>query len=222
MMQLYHGTTHRFDKFDTSIGNSNNHVGIGIYLTSSERDALNNYACVGPDLRSRIAERQNDIYMENKDKDISYEAAREMACKELDGKNNRLLKCEIKPEAKLLTLGNHYLEMWECGPEEDDEPQYSDIANVLCEVAGDNGYDIAIVEPEMTTFDIFRVMRCAWNGQDMPFGEVFKLFVIAAGYDGIEYEDAYDFFPGMVAPGTKHYVLYNDVVEIKEVKELAV
>ncbi len=57
----FHGTTHDIDTFDPSRGNVEGFLGSGVYLTSSADDAGLNYAGIGPDLESRIEQRQDQL-----------------------------------------------------------------------------------------------------------------------------------------------------------------
>lgn len=215
--QLFHGTTYRFDKFDAKRGNDQNHSGVGVYLTNCERDATFNYVGQGADLRIRIDDRAYQIQNENPGV-WKWSEAKKMAIDELDGKQRLLLRCEIKDEAKLMPLGDHYLEMWSYDPEDEDaEPELSDIAEALVKVCDDTGYSIEITDAEMKTVDIHRMFRNQWGDNDVKPGEAFRMFVQACGFDGVEYEDAWNFFPGMVTKGTKHWVIYNDdMVLIKD------
>jgi proteasome lid subunit RPN8/RPN11 len=55
VLQAFHGTTHSFSVFDASQrGNKEGQFGAVNYFTSSEQDAADNYAGVGPDLTSRL------------------------------------------------------------------------------------------------------------------------------------------------------------------------
>jgi len=70
---VYHGTTHDFDKFDEARTNVENHLGKGFYFSESTSDVERNYAGVGPDLRSRIGQRMEE--MEGEAEDVIYRAA---------------------------------------------------------------------------------------------------------------------------------------------------
>ena len=50
----YHGTTRDFSVFDPNRGEAEGHFGKGIYVTTSQEDAKQNYAGFGPDLRNKI------------------------------------------------------------------------------------------------------------------------------------------------------------------------
>jgi hypothetical protein len=58
---LYHGTTHDFDTFTLERANPENYFGEGFYFTDKVEDANRNYAAVGPDLKSRIERKGEEI-----------------------------------------------------------------------------------------------------------------------------------------------------------------
>jgi hypothetical protein len=60
-MVLYHGTTHDFDTFTLERANPENYFGDGFYFTDKVEDANRNYAGVGPDLKSRIERRIDEL-----------------------------------------------------------------------------------------------------------------------------------------------------------------
>lgn len=56
MFKVYHGTTHDFNEFDSSVhGNIEGHYGNVNYFSSSEYDSEANYLSEGSDLTSRIS-----------------------------------------------------------------------------------------------------------------------------------------------------------------------
>lgn len=221
-MELFHGTTHNFNKFSLKAGNPMNHAGIGVYLTSCIHDASRNYAGRGPDLRNRINHLTSEIYNEYEYENgqyISWETCEKLAREILDGSKRLLLRCEIKPEAKLLKLSmNHFLELWDdAGDDYNDYSETGLAIALLCE-AFDMDYPDAC---EMTTDEIFKWIRNSYNGDDVWCGEIFRMFVELLGFDGVEYEDAYNYFYNMVSKGTKHFVLYNpEMVVINYKQEL--
>jgi hypothetical protein len=55
VMRAYHGTTHSFEEFNSTVkGSSEGHFGAVNYFTTSEADADGNYGASGPDLTARI------------------------------------------------------------------------------------------------------------------------------------------------------------------------
>ena len=60
----FHGTTHDFDVIDPSLGNAENDLGKGFYVTSNEDDVLQNYVGEGPDLTQRIEQRKEQLTWE--------------------------------------------------------------------------------------------------------------------------------------------------------------
>lgn len=62
VLTLYHGTTHRFDRFDPQNLNGESMFGAGYYFSSSLEDARGNYASdSGPDLLNRIEVEAEDL-----------------------------------------------------------------------------------------------------------------------------------------------------------------
>jgi len=218
---LFHGTTHKFEKFDLSRGNELNHVGIGVYLTDSLWDCENHYTdSRGPDLRNMI-ENLADSLLDN-DPSLGWFEAHAQAKKTLVGPVRRVLTCEIKPEAKLLPLGKHYVEMYNYGNNPDDEIEFSRFGANLHDILAGCGYSSSdiISDGEMTTAEILKALSKLLRDDDVWYGEIFKDVVLAAGYDGIEYEDARDWFR-MVERYTKHFVVYKpELVSIISVEEL--
>lgn len=218
---LFHGTTHKFEKFDLSSGNPMNHVGIGVYLTDSLWDCEKHYTdSSGPDLKNRI-ENLADSLLDN-DPSLGWFEAHTQAKKALVGPARRVLTCEIKPEAKLLTLGKHYVEMYNYGTMPDDELELTKFAANLHDILAGCGYSSSdiISDGEMTTAEILKALSKLLCDNDVWYGEIFKEVVIAAGYDGIEYEDASQWFK-MVEHYTKHFVVYKpELVSIISVEEL--
>lgn len=220
-MELFHGTTHNFNKFSLYSGNPANHAGVGIYLTSCLSDAQKNYAGRGPDLKNRIGQLAGEIYDEclfegEHPEHVSWDTCEQLAADILDGKQKLLLRCEIKSEAKLLKLSpNYFLELYTF--DENDYADYSEVGlaiALICEAFGMDYPDAC----EMTTDEIFKWTRYT-NDSETWSGEIFRLFVELLGFDGVEYEDASYYFPYMVAKGTKHFVLYNPEMAVIKCKE---
>lgn len=216
-MNLFHGTTHDFNEFDINCVSKDNHVGQGIYLTESIDDAIINYACIGPDLKYRVLNLADEIF-ENSDEIIDYEIAEELAKKQLVGKSNYLLRCSIVENANLFVLGNNYVELWTIGKDDDSELEYTKIGQALIDTANNNDIDLndILSDSEVKTKNIHKLL----NSSDTEYcGDVFREFVELAGFDGVEYEDAYIFFPHMVNKSTKHYVAYKPQIVVIESKE---
>ncbi|MEA2036410.1 MAG: hypothetical protein U9O94_02800, partial [Nanoarchaeota archaeon] len=80
---VYHGTTHEFFEFTKDRAHVENDFGKGHYFTSSEDDALSNYAGEqGQDLTNRVERRAEQIESED---EISFEDAKQIAKEELVG-----------------------------------------------------------------------------------------------------------------------------------------
>lgn len=88
----YHGTTHEIPQEGFSIerGNIENYLGKYPHFSSSPYDASVNYAGVGPDLRSRIEKRADELVDHIFDErgiegDSAYKEAKKLAAEELKG-----------------------------------------------------------------------------------------------------------------------------------------
>lgn len=126
--KVYHGTTHEFYEFDSSVkGNIEGHLGRINYFTSDKGDASQNYQSTGVDITGRIEQRkeriEQDIENHFPDSDNSVIAkayklkpseikgqsrndlARLIAEKELKGENDRVLELYVKLNNPLV-LGN--------------------------------------------------------------------------------------------------------------------
>jgi hypothetical protein len=213
-IEAFHGTTHQFKKFDIDKANRESHLGAGVYLTSVVSDAEQNYAGMGPDLTNRVEHLADQMVNEaDADWNTEYQKFKDIARQELVGNGRYILTCKISPKAKLFPLGNRYLELWNYNADDEDaEPEYTEFGQAILDIY--NRYDLS-------TDDLF-CDGCIRTGQlhkdllekyidydDTNAGELFKQIILDSGYDGVEYEDAYDFFPKMVDRGTKHYVLYK-------------
>jgi len=215
MTIVYHGTTHVFDKFKIKNQSVDNHVGFGVYLTACPHDVKQHYAGVGSDLTQKLRgliDRLSEKYPNKTRAEI-----KEMARKTIVGPGRYVLQCRIKDGSKLLRLGKHaWMEMYSFDPEDDDaECELSEFAEIVNLVCDKHGYSFEITDCEMSTASILKQLLKQWDGCNLSPSLVFAEIAKRAGYDGIEYDDAYEFFPQMVKPNTKHFVLYNpSLVEI--------
>jgi len=223
-MRAYHGTTQNVKRFSSKRFREG-HVGPAVYLTSIVDDAVNNYACVGPDLDNHIEQFIDDLMSSDWGEHHTREEAIQIAYKKFIGPGNYLLTCEISPKAKLFKLGRNYVELWTYnGEDEDAEPEFTQIGKALDDLYNQFGLDKSEVfcDSEVRTFDILHDLAHKYEDYDeTSLGEVFKQFVLDAGFDGVEYEDAHDFFPFMVDSGTQHFAIYKpNLVKIVEKEEL--
>lgn len=115
---VYHGTTHKFDAFNTERGNIENHYGKAFYFTDSKTDVEENYAGEGPDLTQRISLRAERIFQdmfsdneEPKYKTPAYEKAMEKATaaarKELAGKQSRTIEAYLSLQNPVILAGDN-------------------------------------------------------------------------------------------------------------------
>jgi hypothetical protein len=112
--------------------------------------------------------------------------------------------------------------MYNYGTMPDDEIELSKFGANLNDILAGCGYSSSdiISDGEMTTAEILKALSKLLCDNDVWYGEIFKEVVIAAGYDGIEYEDASQWFR-MVERYTKHFVVYKpELVSIISVEEL--
>lgn len=184
---LFHGTTHYFRKFNNKHGRGICHVGKGVYLTNKKEDALHNYASEkGPDIRQKYyaEEYDSEKYLGNK---------------------KYLLECAIRENLNFAILGKKWYDIYTYN-EETEDFEYTQLGVAITNC----GYDISL-ESEMTLEDIRKQIwndNSTWEDGNNP-GSIFRDILIEAGFDGVIYEDAHDYFPGMVNKGTVHYVVYD-------------
>ena len=107
VVRAYHGTTHRFDRFDASkLGNPEGHFGGKVhYFSSSPWDAWHHYASPeGPDLRNRICQMAERLAvdLEEAHPELDWKAitnmADAMARARLVGAGGTLLDCVLRFE----------------------------------------------------------------------------------------------------------------------------
>lgn len=206
-MKLYHGTTHSLDEFSLHRANKDNHLGSGVYLTSCEDDGRNNYAGVGPDLRSRINVMIDELT--GCDEDYGdWQSAKIEATQQLDGGARLLLTCEIEPTANLFKLGNNYVELYSYD-EENDEIIVSPLMEAIQYYLPDDWQQITADCDEIKSKDLIKSIFM-YNNYDEDYDEDLTARIIKrAGFDGVEYEDAFDWFPWLVRRNTRHFVVYK-------------
>ena len=92
-LTLYHGTTHDFNEFDPGVSDNEGYFGSAIYMTTSPDDASENYGASGPDLKSRIEKRAEEMNYESyENAEVDYEEANlEKAKEELMGPAERVI-----------------------------------------------------------------------------------------------------------------------------------
>lgn len=104
VVRAYHGTTHRFDRFDAAVlGNPDGYLGALHYFSSSAWDAWHHYASPsGPDLRNRIDQTTERLLvdLEEMHPDLGWDAlaamAEAQAKAKLVGPGNFLLDCVVR------------------------------------------------------------------------------------------------------------------------------
>jgi hypothetical protein len=107
VVRCFHGTTHRFDRFDASVrGHIEGQFGAVHYFSTCPDDAWTNYASTeGADLRNRIAtlaERLADEAEDEDDVDALVARTRDTAKAQLAGDGSYLLDCVVRFERPFL------------------------------------------------------------------------------------------------------------------------
>lgn len=206
---VYHGTTHDISEFKPERGNRENAWGKGYYFTDNPTDASENYAGIGPDLKSRIEGRaeqiQNERY-ENDQPEITYEKAKKLAQKELVGKSPNVMPTYLKMEnpVDVRPKGGTEFTM-EFDPETEEESGsmvdlYNAIQKVAREYEGPHGetvdgqklWDDMQLEPEgVNAFELQHRMANNFGNQDIyEPGEFLRRVFQEMGFDGIK-QDAH-------------------------------
>jgi hypothetical protein len=174
VLRAYHGTTNSFDAFDASVkGNMEGQYGAVNYFTSSEYDASENYAGMGPDLTSRIESKGEQLSYKLRDEfdelggdenqaaamqalkekygeDVYSEnlvtMAKNMVAKDLDGGNEKVLEVFIKTERPFVVGGEKspWLEFFDEGVIE---------TQAIERVADNNGIDVDEVRAQFSDYE---------------------------------------------------------------------
>jgi len=106
---VYHGTTHDIEAFDTAKANPESDWGAATYTTTSLDDVNPNYAGEGPDLTNRITQRQEQIANEN-DWPLEDTRALELARGELVGSKGAIYPLKVNTE-KYAVIGDNSTEI---------------------------------------------------------------------------------------------------------------
>lgn len=204
---LYHGTTKPFTRFNLKKSSKESHVGGGIYMTTCYDDARDNYTKLdGPDVKHKI---------------------RRIAWNELPysalGNYSYIVYCEVDDDAKLATISKkHFYTVYEYNEDDECEPQLTEFGKAIQQIDDSlaRPFIMPFMEPEITLVDLIKIISEHFSYDDdynsYP-GEVFKQIIIAAGYDGVIYENPGCFFSFMQGWNAQHYVVYNkDKVKIVE------
>lgn len=221
---LYHGTTWKFDSFDIRKSKELNFIGDGIYLTTSEEDAHINYACVGPDLKSRIDSFVEDIDIFDHDdcepktkEEIIYQAAHEMI-----GEHSLVLECELTEEAKVLVIDYNkpvFFDLYDSVFDGEDftyEP--SEVYNQIIGVFEQLGVDYHDFEAEITALDLYNYCEKFFGNECSQ--NLFSEIVCALGYDAVRFVNIGKFIYMYKNQNHDHIIVFNkDCVRIVEVHD---
>jgi hypothetical protein len=219
----YHGTTHDFDRFDLSKGDPEGYYGRGVYATNRQADATHNYASQdGPDLQVKIERLSEKIMADNPGTD-NLDAAL-MAEKQLLGHaEGTVKKLKIKDKGVLHTDKDE-IDFYE-------PSTMQKLANAVHGAAArynnmpgsefGDGLDADDLLREIYEQGDTRVryidntMRNYLNEREITdgdsrylSGEIVKDVYKRMGYTGVEM-DAFQAFPGMVTPGTRHRTMFK-------------
>jgi hypothetical protein len=219
--QWYHGTTHDFGKFDLSKGDPEGHYGRGVYATDNPIDAGYNYASpTGGDLVAKIERLSETIMndhpnMDNLDAVLLAEKRllghAEGTVKKLKIKDKGILKTD-KDEFDLYdpNIYNKFSKAVHGAVDRynDISGGYSnlDAEDLLRTVAEKGDTRVSRIDNTIRNYFIDREVTDV-NGTHME-GDVLKDIYKRMGYTGVEM-DAFEAFPGMVGPGTRHRTMFK-------------
>jgi hypothetical protein len=219
--QWYHGTTHDFGKFDLSKGDPEGHYGRGVYATDNPIDAGYNYASPdGGDLVAKIERLSEKIMgdhpnMDNLDAVLLAEKRllghAEGTVKKLKIKDKGILKTD-KDEFDLYdpNIYNKFSKAVHGAVDRynDISGGYSnlDAEDLLRTVAEKGDTRVSRIDNTIRNYFIDREVTDV-NGTHME-GDVLKDIYKRMGYTGVEM-DAFEAFPGMVGPGTRHRTMFK-------------
>lgn len=222
-IEVYHGTTHKFDEFTTKRANPENFLGSGHYFSTDVSDATGNYAGKGPDLTSRI-ERLTDQYT---DRGLDLDLAQAKAERALKGRHERTIAAylNLKNPVVLDKKGGTRFEYEydeatgaESGTASDlyraileTAPEFSADGQKLWEAVTENGIDdlkaYDVLKKLTTSDDALDITDAAGNVAAPEFAR--KVFE-TAGFDGAVLKNAANEFPNMgIAPNTDHYIAFS-------------
>lgn len=233
-MIIYHGTTHKWFKYNTKRGNPENDMGIGFYASSDYYDVEKNYLSEGADITSRISHYGNFLTEQKK---IEFEEAKELARKKLVGSEQRIIPVFLNLRNPII-ISDKYSEstLFEFGRYNDELDEYEDteaavkMLDALQDVADEMDYSKGgrSVWDEMTSklefgdtykaLDVIDALKSDYNLIDyLPYknhetqqNEFIRRVFEKMGFDGVIYNDAASKFKTMEIPrDTKHYVAFN-------------
>jgi len=221
--QLFHGTTHDFDTFDTSKISPEGFYGRSIYLTDSALDSSKNYAGVGADLTQRINNLANDLAFEDEnpaDVDQYIEQATEM----LKGTNNGInipLYAKMKKPVSVSPIGGNSTFFKEgtmataklvnavrtvARKYNFEEEKLEDLNKKIDSYISSGGITAYQFDQILRGSDAFRIYD---KDSKLLTAEAIREVFVDAGFDGIIL-DAKRLFPFMkMDKGTKHYHIFD-------------
>lgn len=96
LVRAYHGTTHGFDVFDASVkGFRGGAFGRLHYFTSDLDDALQNYACEGPDLKNRIENEAEQLFYKIEERPLDYGLSENCSDEDLRKKSSEVARASL-------------------------------------------------------------------------------------------------------------------------------
>jgi hypothetical protein len=221
----YHGTTHNFDTFDLSKGDPEGYYGRGVYATNNLDDADLNYSSLtGPDLQVKIERRAEqlaseageDLYgLPDMDDHFTPQAKSELVggaagtVKNLKIKDKGVLKTDkdeidlYDPHVyqKFSKAVHGAVDRYNLGAR--DNLDADDLIRTVAEKGDTRArYIDNAIRNYLSDYDVI-------DGQGRYLsGDVLKDIYKRMGYTGVEM-DAFEAFPGMVAPGTRHRTMFK-------------
>lgn len=232
-LEVFHGTTHDFDEFKHVRPNLENSFGAGHYFSTSEADVSDNYAGIGPDLKSRIDRRTEQLLdLENVeygsgDYDLALKKAEAQARQELAGDNPHAIAAYLKMEnpAVLDPKGGTRLEYSYDENTGDETGPAIDLYQALLAEApeldadGKEIWDHVSMDGDLDGMTLYnvesKILESAMDASHPETGEYAANELVRRvfqhmGYDGIIVTDPATRYPGMgLSSDTKHYIVFN-------------
>jgi hypothetical protein len=231
-LRVYHGTTHNFSVFGYGNGDKEGYHGAANYFTSSPRDADKNYSGIGPDLKSRLDLRSENIMAEWEDNSedfpdynsSKYKAlerkSKAQAKQELVGPVKRyIMPCYLKIEKPVIlsAKGGTYFELDYDEGTGEESGSGSELYDAFMRVVGDQNIWEQVEESSQLydgcSADDFEAAVREHDDlmdNDLSAGEVLSDIYKIMGFDGIILDTSITHWNMKNMPaGTTHYVVWN-------------
>lgn len=209
-MILYHGSTHKFDKFSLKNAYKDCYYGPYLYLTTSSFDATDYYTNDGYDLKNKIDGFADELFCDDDSEFETFEEAREHIKSQIMGDGTYLYECSI-PELNLFEVSSSSYE--ECYNEDSEEYEHVFLDYVDSFVEEFEVNDIfkeSVIQYVMGEINSKHfATNYHYSGEECLSGsELVSEFIKYCGYDGIILKNIRSVFRGF-DHDADHYTIFN-------------